>query len=122
LIGYGPSAYQQAIMPILGLGRRSFEYSPYNVFIWIAVEAGPPGILGITFILAGIFREAIKFRRQSDGVEQWILRCAPVLLLLIVIWYTFGNWWDLSLTWFLMGLILVAARLAKESVGSVATA
>jgi O-antigen ligase len=122
LIGYGPSAYQQAIMPILGLGRRSFEYSPYNVFIWIAVEAGTPGILGITFILAGIFREAIKFRRQSDGVEQWVLRCAPALLLVIVVWFTFGNAWELSLPWFLMGLILAAARLAQESTRDAATA
>jgi len=121
IVGHGPSTYRSAIAPILGVGRRSWEYSPYNVFIWIAVEAGVFGLLGVGLILWGVFREAIKFRSQVTGIEGWILRCAPTLLLLILIWYTFGNWWDLSLTWFLMGLILVAARLAKESAGSAAT-
>lgn len=122
LLGYGPGAFRQAVSPYLGMGLRSSGSSPYNVFIWIAVEAGILGLMGVGLILLGILREAIKFRDRASGVEGWVLRCAPAIILLIVIWFTFGNAWELSLPWFLMGLILAAARLAKESTGSVATA
>jgi hypothetical protein len=111
LIGFGPGTYTQAIYPILGPGRHGFEYSPYNVFIWILVEAGVLGLVGIVLILLGVYRTGIKFRGKAGETEAWVLRIAPALVLLFVIWFTFGNAWDLSLPWFLMGFILAAARL-----------
>jgi hypothetical protein len=114
LTGYGPGTYAQVIYPILGPGRRAFEYYAYNVFVWILVEAGIFGLLGVVLILIGTYREASKKRRTAEGIEGLVLRSAPSQLLLIVIWFMFGNAWDLSLPWFLIGVILAAARIADE--------
>jgi hypothetical protein len=36
-------------------------------------------------------------------------------MLQIVLWGTFGNAWDVTLSWFVMGMILAAARLVTVS-------
>ena len=112
LIGYGPGAYARAIAPFLDPGSR--HLSGFNTFGWIAVEAGIFALAGFVLVLLGIYIESRKFLQvEASSVEAWVLRCAPVLLLQIVLWSSFGNAWVLSMPWFLMGVILSAARLAR---------
>ena len=112
LLGYGPGAHALAIAPFVSPG--SHFLSGYNSFGWIAVEAGIFGLIGFVLVLLGTYIESRKsLQVEASGIEAWVLRCAPVLLLQIVLWSSFGNAWQLSMPWFLMGVILSAARLAR---------
>jgi hypothetical protein len=116
LIGYGPGAYHITAATILGGGEEArFEENPYNVFIWVAVESGVFGLLGLGLILLGVFIEALRSRSTAQDVEGWVSRSAPVLLVQIVIWFSFGNAYELSQPWFLMGMILAAARITQQN-------
>ena len=114
-LGYGAGSYRMVAERLIGSGYHPAHYNPYNVFVWIAVEAGVFGLIGIFLLLFGTYLEARKFRNQASGTAGWILRCAPVLILQIMIWFSFINAWDLSMPWFLMGMILAAARMTKTS-------
>jgi O-antigen ligase len=112
LLGHGPSSYQTAVAPHAGWSR--WAKSPYNVFIWISVEAGIFGLAGLILILTGIYRQGKKLREGLPMAETWALRCTPILVVLFVAWFSFGNNWDLSQPWYLMGVILAASRLTEQ--------
>lgn len=116
LIGTGPGSYAMTVTPYMGWYNPSFMYSPYNVFTWAAVEAGLPAVMGLLVLLYGVLHEGVKWRKQAEGMCALVLRLTPVLIAQIVIWFTFGAGWDLSLPFFLMGMILAAARITKEKV------
>lgn len=114
-IGYGPGSFEQSVVKYLGIGRPSYEYHAYNTFIWVAVEAGILGLLAVILILYGTYRKARNAVIGKDGeIETMILQLGPILLLQIIIWFTFGNSWEASTPWFLMGAILAAERIAKN--------
>lgn len=118
ILGYGPGTYDGAVYRIMGSGYASVEYHAYNVFIWIAVEAGIFGLAGLLLTLLQVYGQSTRFK-LTNTPEGLILRCAPMLLLQIVVSFLFGNYWDMSLPWFLMGLILSAARVTRIEMRSV---
>ena len=114
VFGTGPGSYTKTVIPFLGYNQPTFLYSPYNVFIWAAVETGFLSVVGLLLILYGVLREGMKWRSGADGLSGLVLRISPALIAQIIIWFTFGAGWVLSLPWFLMGIILAAARITKE--------
>ena len=115
LLGHGPGSHALAIAPIVSPDRR-FTAS-FNAFAGVGVEAGIFATVGLGLILFGTYVEARRGSRKVGGnsVEGWIVRCTPVLLLQIVLWFSFGNGIFLSQPWFLMGVSLAAVRLVRES-------
>ena len=116
-LGYGPGVYESAVYNILGSGYHSWEYHSYNVFTSVAVEGGVISLLGICIFLSSTLLESLRWRESAEGPEGWILRSAPGLLAIIFIWFMFGNAIDVSLPWYMIGLILSAVRLEKENKG-----
>lgn len=116
LIGHGPGSYESVAYRVMGSNFKSFEYHAYNVFIWIAVESGLLGLFSLFMILIGVYRESKVDLSKSSDTERWVLKAAPFLLILIFIWFTFGNSWENSIPWFFMGIILAASRMTKERV------
>lgn len=119
LLGSGPGSYEQVVTPRVEpkyyLAYNLHRVPPFNVFVWVAVEGGLFALVGYGLILFGVYQTSRSAARvATGGVEGWVLRCAPVLLLQIILWSNFGNAWDVSMPWFLMGLILAAARLARQ--------
>ena len=114
-LGYGPGMYASTARDLLGSGYYSWQYYSYNVFTSIAVEGGVISLIGMCILLATTLRESLRLRASVDGSEGWILRSAPALLIVILIWFVFGNAIDVSLPWYIIGLILSAIRLAKET-------
>ncbi len=118
LLGYGPNSYVTTATNIRPGLSYHYNYYPYNSFLWVAVEAGLFSALGLILIFLGAYREIRKYQSLASGIEGWILRSAPAILVLILIWFSFGNAVDLSLPWFLFGSILAAANIARETVVS----
>lgn len=114
LLGYGPGNYESVVYQILGGSYLSWQYSSYNVFMEIAVEGGIISLSGFVLMISSIFVVAYQERKQAGGPEGWILRASPGILLIILIWFTFGNAIDVSLPWYLFGMILAAVRLSRE--------
>jgi hypothetical protein len=114
IVGTGPGSYAKAVMPHMGWYLPSFMYSPYNVFTWAAVEAGILAVCGLLILLYGVLREGMKWREQADGTCALVLRLTPAVIAQVFIWFSFGAAWELSLPFFLMGMILAAARITKE--------
>lgn len=123
LVGSGPGSYPRVVTPRVEpryyLAYSLHRVDAFNVFIWIAVEGGAIALAGFVLILFGVYRQArVASQWNSKGIEDWVLRCAPVLILQIILWSTFGNSWEVSIIWFLLGLILAAARLAEQNATS----
>ncbi len=114
LIGTGPGSFAKTVTPHMGWYLPSFMYSPYNVFTWAGVEAGIFAVLGLLILLYGVFHEGMKWRQHADGACAVVLRLTPAIIAQVFIWFTFGAAWELSLPFFLMGMILAAARITKE--------
>lgn len=112
IIGTGPGSYERAAYGVLGSGYPSFYYHAYNVFIYFAVESGLLGLIGLLITFFAVFRQVRQRTENLDSPEGWILRSAPVLLLVIMVSFLFGNYYDMSLPWYLMGMMLSASRLA----------
>jgi len=115
IIGWGPGNYERASSTVLGPSLLPLYYHSYNVFMYFAVESGLLGLGGLLLTLLGVFRQVRQPTVDPGSTEGWILRSAPIILLVIIISYLFGNYYDMSLPWFLMGLMLSAARLTKTS-------
>lgn len=113
IFGYGPNSYRTTIGRILSNHTSKFETSPYNVFIWVAVEAGIFGLGGLVLLLIGVYLYRNKLQNNLPPTLIWVFRCAPALILLFFLWFSFGNNWDLSQPWFLMGVILAAGNLVE---------
>lgn len=113
LLGYGPGNYESIVHQILGGSYFSWQYSSYNVFMEIAVEGGIISLIGFVLMISSIFIVAFQQRKFADGPEGWILRASPGILIIIMIWFTFGNAIDVSLPWYLFGIILAAVRLSR---------
>lgn len=111
--GTGPTSYEATSYRVLGSGYAGFYYHSYNVFIYFAVEAGIFGLGGLLLILYGVFRKARQSQAPPESPQGWILSSAPGFMIIIVVSFTFGNYYEMSLPWFLMGMILSAARLAE---------
>lgn len=118
-LGYGPGMYESVAYNILGQGYYSWEYHSYNVFIAVAVDGGVIALAGIIILFVSIFIQSLQENGQPNSPESWILRSSPAILLVVFIWFTFGNAVDVGLPWYLMGLILSAVRLAKETSQSI---
>lgn len=114
VLGTGPGSYAKTITPYMGWHFPSFMYKPYNVFSWAAVEAGLFAAIGLLILLYGVLHEGMNWRKQADRECGLVLRLTPAIIAQIFIWFTFGAAWDLSLPFFLMGMILAAARITKE--------
>ncbi len=113
LFGYGPGTFEEAVLPILRPGLDPWRYHPYNVFVWVAVETGLLGLVGVLLVLFGLYRQMDRVRYSPSGIEGAVLQLAPALLLQIVIWFSFGNAWLVSLPWYVMGVVISAARIAR---------
>jgi len=116
IIGTGPGSFERSVFQIMGPNYLSFYYHAYNVFIYFAVESGLLGLGGLLLTFLGVFRQVRQRAIDPGNTEAWILRSAPIILLVIIISYLFGNYYDMSLPWFIMGMMLSAAYLAKTLV------
>lgn len=116
LWGTGPASYESTAFRVLGAGYPSVYYHAYNVFIYFAVEAGVLGLAGLLLILYGVFSAVMKRGADPDTPQGWIISSAPALMIVILVSFTFGNYYEMSLPWFLMGMILAAIRLRKSPV------
>lgn len=114
LVGHGPGSYARTVFPMLPYDADPIARGAYNVFIWIAVEAGVLGLIGVLIIIVGAYYQARSLRSVQSTYIDIVVRLGPLFVVLIVIWFSFGNAWDGSVPWFLMGLILAAARITKE--------
>jgi hypothetical protein len=114
-LGYGPGMYASTARHILGSGYYNWQYYSYSVFTSVAVEGGVIALLGICILLTSTLWESVRWRASAEGPENWVLRSAPALLLVILIWFVFGNAIDVGLPWYIIGLILSAVRSAKEN-------
>ena len=118
-LGYGPGNYEATIYPILGSNHQSFEYHAYNVLIWIAVEGGIASLFGMILIFLAVFNYSQNDdKKRALFPDNWILFCAPALIFQILLWFTFGNTWEDSVPWFLLGAIVAATNLANSNVSS----
>ena len=114
LRGFGAGTHTAAIAPYAQPGERFL--SSFNLLAWLAVEGGLPCAFSYLVLLMGVGRVVWRYRLlPGSGPHALILRCGPVLVLQIVLWGIFGNAWDLPLGWFVLGLILAAARLAGDA-------
>lgn len=118
LLGSGPGAYDDVVTrrvdPKYYLPYGLRRVSAFNLFVAIAVEGGLFGLVGIGLILLGAYLRVRFISSHSSSVHNWILRCAPIILLQIILWSIFANSWEASIIWYLLGLILAAARLAEQ--------
>jgi hypothetical protein len=112
LFGTGPSSYESSTLRKMGPGYPSFYYHAYNVFIYFAVEAGILGLAGLLLTLYGVFRQIRRSVADLETPQGWILVSAPMIMIVIVVTFLFGNAIELSLPWYLMGMILAAASLS----------
>jgi hypothetical protein len=127
LFGAGPGSYPTVVERRIGYGEQTFRYSPYNSFIWIAVEGGVVpflGLLALPFTVHSMIsqRRSPKRRpsaqiipsREPDESVDLVLKSANGWLFLVIVWFSFGNGVDLSLPWFLIGLIVAAAGIRRK--------
>jgi hypothetical protein len=113
LFGTGPSSYESSAMRKMGPGYPSFYYHSYNVYIYFAVEAGVLGLAGLLITLYGVSRQIWRTEVDRPTPENWILISAPMIMIVMIVSFVFGNYYDMSLPWYLMGMILAAAYVAK---------
>lgn len=114
LLGYGAGNHAQAIAP--HAPPKEIYLAGFNVYGWLAVEGGLPCLVSYLLLLLGVWQQTWRYRGVSGAsAEAVVLRCGPVLVLQIVLWGTFGNAWDITLSWFVLGMILAAARLVTVS-------
>lgn len=111
--GYGPNSYRSVAFDFLGPGFISYTYNSYSVFTLVAVEAGIFALFGVILILLGATVEALQSRNTAVNVEGWVLSSAPGLVLIVIIWFAFGQASQQSLPWFILGIILSANQIAK---------
>jgi hypothetical protein len=52
--------------------------------------------------------------REPDESVDLVLKSANGWLFLVIVWFSFGNGVDLSLPWFLIGLIVAAAGIRRK--------
>lgn len=114
LSGAGPSNYSIAVERYLGSSRQNIYYGTYNAFIFFAVEAGIFALGGFLLTLYGVLRQISLSKVDPDTPQGWILGSAPMLMIIVLIWFIFGNASDLSLPWYIMGMIMAAASLSME--------
>jgi O-antigen ligase len=112
LFGTGPSSFENSTLRTMGPGYPSFYYHAYNVFIYFAVEAGILGLAGLLITLCGVFYQMRRSRADPGSPQDWILISAPMVMIVILVSFLFGNAIELSLPWYLMGMILAAASLS----------
>jgi len=114
LIGYGAGNHAEAIAP--HAPPDEIYLAGFNIYGWLAVEGGLPCLVSYLLLLLGVWQQTWRYRGvPGSSAEAVVLRCGPVLMLQIVLWGTFGNAWDVTLSWFVMGMILAAARLVTVS-------
>jgi O-antigen ligase len=113
LVGHGPNSYASVVYPRLPYDADPIARGAYNVFVWIAVEAGILGLVGVVLVLVSSYLEAKKLKPLGRQYSDAVIRLGPLFIVLILIWFSFGNSWDGSVPWFLMGLIIAVARMAK---------
>lgn len=111
IVGHGPGSYMGAVFPKIPFDMHYMGSRPFNVFIWAAVESGLIALTGICLILLGSWMSARRLSRSRFRHFDMIVRLGPLFVVLIIIWFTFGNSWENSAPWFLIGLILAAAKI-----------
>lgn len=114
LLGYGPGSYESVAFPRLPYDASPVARKPYNVFIWIAVEGGVFGLAGLLLLMGGVYAVGRRLRPTGKMFTDIIVRLAPLFVVLIAVWFSFGSSWDASIPWFLMGLILAARRMMGD--------
>lgn len=111
--GSGPASYVASVSLQIRPGFTDTYYYAYNTFLYFAVEAGLFGLLGLLLIIFGVFR-SVHTRSVTVGTPQgWIITSAPGLLIVLLVSFMFGNYYEMSLPWYLMGMILAAANLPE---------
>lgn len=116
ILGWGPGSYRDISFLYIGPSATPYVYSSYNAFTYLAVEGGLVSLVGLLMILFVSFRTAFRRYMETDKPAIWLLRAAPVLMLQILIWFSFGNGWQISMPWFWIGAIFAAARILQEPV------
>jgi hypothetical protein len=112
VVGYGPNSYASVVYPRLPFDADPIARGAYNVLIWIAVEAGILGLIGVITVLVGTYLRARKLNPVGTLYADVVVRLGPLLMVLILVWFSFGNSWDGSVPWFLMGLIFAVSRMS----------
>jgi hypothetical protein len=115
LLGYGPGSYESIVFPRLPFDASPVARKPYNVFLWIAVEGGVFGLAGLLMLMGGVYVIGRRLRGTGNMFTDVVVRLAPLFVVLISIWFSFGSGWDASIPWFLMGLILAVRRIIEGS-------
>ncbi len=114
MLGHGPGSHASVISPEkYSQSVAVTNLNSFNLYLWLAVEAGLAATLCYVLILVGVSKEAWRWRKiRGSSAEAIVLRCGPTLVLQIALWGMFGNAWETPVAWFIMGMILAAARLA----------
>lgn len=115
LLGYGPGSYESIVFPRLPYDASPVARKPYNVFLWIAVEGGVFGLVGMLMLMGGVYVIGRRLHATGNMFTDVVVRLAPLFVVLITIWFVFGSSWDASIPWFLMGLILAVRRIIEGS-------
>jgi len=115
LLGAGPGSYESTIFPRLPYEASPIARKPFNVFILIAVEAGILGLFGMALMIGGAYMHGRKLRPCGAMFTDSVVRLAPLFIVLVAIWFSFGSSWEGSIPWFLIGLILAVRRINEGS-------
>lgn len=115
ILGTGPSSYQLAAARQIGGNLPLVYYQSYNVFIYFAVETGIIGLGGFLLTLYGVFRQISHAKTDPLPPQGWIMGSAPMIMIVTIVSFLFGNYYDMSLPWYLMGMILAAASLPETN-------
>lgn len=115
ILGTGPSSYESTAARQIGERLPGIYYHSYNVFIYFAVETGIIGLGGFLLTLYGVFRQISITKTDPHTIQGWIMGSAPMIMTVTIISFLFGNYYDMSLPWYLMGMILAAANSLKTN-------
>lgn len=110
ILGTGPASYGSTVARQISGSLPSIYYNSYNVFIYFAVETGLIGLGGFLLTLYGVFRQISVVRTDPLTIQGWIMGSATMIMIVTIVSFLFGNYYDMSLPWYLMGMILAAAN------------
>jgi O-antigen ligase len=125
IIGTGLGTYSRyaavigrAIFSNFGIAQYE-EFSSHNTYITFLVETGAIGLLGlIGFLFSLIGLVSYQFKWSSiNTYSSAFQEITPILLSQILIFWFFGETFNMNAMWFLIGLILVGYKLSKVKLG-----